>query len=88
MVIRINRKTDMIKLNKPVYILSSAAVGSAKEKEGPLGGYFDITDDDIKFGTKTFEAGESEMQRLALNTLSKKRKRTIKNWKPFSRGIC
>ena len=55
-------------------MLSSAAVGSVKEKEGPLGGYFDITENDIKFGTKTFEAGESEMQRLALNTALKKAK--------------
>jgi stage V sporulation protein AD len=66
------RKTEVIKLNKPVYILASAAVGSTKEKEGPLGDYFDITDSDIKFGKKTFEAGESEMQRLALNTALKK----------------
>jgi len=57
-----------------VYILSSAAVGTTKEKEGPLGEFFDITNDDVKFGTKTFEAGESEMQRLALNTALKKAK--------------
>ncbi|MCL2096240.1 MAG: stage V sporulation protein AD [Oscillospiraceae bacterium] len=69
-----NRKTDLIKLNKPVYIISSAAVGGGKEKEGPLGEYFDITDRDVKFGTKTFEAGESEMQRVALNTALKKAK--------------
>ena len=66
------RETELIKLNKPVYILASAAVGSSKEKEGPLGSYFDITDKDIKFGKDTFEAGESEMQRLALNTALKK----------------
>ena len=66
------RKTEVIKLNKPVYILSAAAVGSAKEKEGPLGDYFDITNHDIKFGMDTFEAGESEMQRLALNIALKK----------------
>ena len=68
------RKTEVIKLNKPVYILSSAAVASAKEKEGPLGDYFDISSPDIKFGMDTFEAGESEMQRLALNTALKKAK--------------
>jgi len=64
----------LIKLNRPVYILSAASVGSVKEKEGPLGEYFDITDTNIKFGAKTFEAGESEMQRLALNTALKKSK--------------
>lgn len=73
-MIQINRKTDLIKLNKPVYVLSSAAVGASKEKEGPLGEYFDITESDVKFGTKTFEAGESEMQRIALNTALKKAK--------------
>ena len=66
------QRTEVIKLNKPVYITASAAVGSSKEKEGPLGDYFDITNSDIKFGKKTFEAGESEMQRLALNTALKK----------------
>jgi len=71
-VIKIQRKTDLIILNNPVYLLSSASVGSKKEKDGPLGKYFDITDVDVKFGQKTFEAGESEMQRLALNTALKK----------------
>ena len=66
------RKTEAIKLNKPVYIISSAAIGAAKEKEGPLGDYFDITSSDIKFGKKTFEAAESEMQRIAINTALKK----------------
>ena len=66
------RKTEVIKLNNPAYITASAAVGSSKEKRGPLGDYFDITSSDIKFGAKTFEAGESEMQRLALNTALKK----------------
>ena len=73
-MILIKRETNIIKLNKPVYLLSSAAVGAKKEKEGPLGEYFDITDSDVKFGTKTFEAGESEMQSLALNTALKKAK--------------
>jgi stage V sporulation protein AD len=54
--------------------LSAAAVGSSKEKEGPLGDYFDIVNKDPKFGTKTFEAGESEMQRVALNIALKKAK--------------
>lgn len=73
-MINIEKKTEVIKLNKPVYIMSSAAVGATKEKEGPLGDYFDITNDDVKFGEKTFEAAESEMQRLALNTALKKAK--------------
>jgi stage V sporulation protein AD len=71
-VFYINRNTEVIKLNQPVNLLSSAAVGSAKEKEGPLGEYFDLTGDDERFGADTFEAAESEMQRLAMNLSLKK----------------
>ena len=85
-MIWINRKTSIIKLNNPVYILSSAAIGSNKEKEGPLGEYFDITDSDVKFGKKTFEAGESEMQRLSLNTALKKAKIHHKELKAILAG--
>jgi len=66
---------QLIKINRPVYILSSAAVGGKKEKQGPLGKYFDITDDDDTFGQKTWENSESEMQRVALNTALAKLKR-------------
>ncbi len=52
--------------NKP-RIISSASVVGKKEKEGPLGSYFDMHDPTDKFGRKTFEQAESEMQRLALN---------------------
>ncbi len=52
--------------NKPKIISSSSVVGK-KEKEGPLGSYFDMHDPSDKFGRKTFEQAESEMQRLALN---------------------
>ena len=38
------------------------------ETEGPLGELFDIHDQSDKFGMKTWEKAESEMQRLALNT--------------------
>lgn len=44
-----------------------------KEYEGPLGKYFDMHDEDDRFGEDTWEKAESEMQRLALNvTLGKK----------------
>lgn len=42
------------------------AVGK-KEAEGPLGELFDLRDPDDKFGMKTWESAESEMQRQALN---------------------
>ncbi len=52
--------------NKPKIISSASAVGK-KEKDGPLGSYFDIHDPTDKFGRKTFEQAESEMQSVALN---------------------
>ena len=57
-------------------IASSAAVVGKKEKEGPLGDQFDLHDPDNKFGQKTWETAEGEMQRrafgLALSRLDKK----------------
>ena len=49
-------------------IISSASVVGKNEYDGPLGEYFDIHDPSDKFGRKTWEQAESEMQRLAFNT--------------------
>ena len=49
-------------------IFSSASVVGGKESEGPLGELFDLRDSGNRFGMKTWEKAESEMQRLALNT--------------------
>ena len=59
-------------LPQPVVITTWASVAGKKEKEGPLGHCFDITDDDTFFGQKTWEQGEKRMQQLALQTLMKK----------------
>ena len=57
-------------------IASAATVVGKKEKEGPLGDLFDLHDPDNKFGQKTWELAEGEMQRrafgLALSRLGKK----------------
>lgn len=53
-------------LGKRVFIISSASVVGQKEKNGPLGGLFDIGGDDI-FGKDTWEKSEAEMQRIALS---------------------
>lgn len=59
---------NLIRIPKPVYILSSATVVGQHEKNGPLGEYFDIVGDkDDTFGCDTWEKSESEMQRLALS---------------------
>ncbi len=49
------------------YIVSSGSVVGGKEFDGPLGEYFDLHDSTDRFGKKTWEKSESEMQRLALN---------------------
>ena len=48
-------------------IATGTAVGR-KEHEGPLGERFDLYDPADKFGMKTWESAESEMQRIAFNT--------------------
>ncbi len=42
-------------------IISYAATAGKKESEGPLGGCFDITEEDSHFGKETWEQAESEM---------------------------
>lgn len=56
----------------PPVIAHWASVAGKKEKEGPLGEYFDHTHLDTYFGQKTWELGEKRMQQLALQTLVKK----------------
>lgn len=48
------------------FILSAASVVGGKEFEGPLGALFDFHDPTDRFGQKTFEKSEAEMQRLVL----------------------
>lgn len=58
------------KMARPVYLTDAATVVGHEEKAGPLGAYFDLHDPkDDTFGTPTWEMAESEMQRLAVNTL-------------------
>ena len=49
-------------------ILSAASVVGKLEKDGPLGACFDVHSANDRFGQKTWEKAEAEMQRLALNT--------------------
>lgn len=52
---------------KPV-LAGWASVAGKKESEGPLGSYFDITNDDDTFSGKNWEQAESRMQTAAVNT--------------------
>ncbi len=65
-------KETIILKNKPS-VLSFAAIGGKKEKEGPLGECFDITSEDSLFGEDSFEKAESKMQQLAIETALKKK---------------
>lgn len=49
-------------------IIASASAVGKKEMEGPLGALFDLSDPDGRFGAKTWESAESEMQRMAFQT--------------------
>ena len=55
-----------------VGVLASAAVGSKKEGEGPLGKDFDVINEDSHFGEKTWEKAESKMQEIAGRTALEK----------------
>lgn len=55
-----------ITFEKPPYIISAASVAGKKEGEGPLGKFFDMVEDDIMFGAKTWEEAESNMVKRAV----------------------
>lgn len=62
----------LIKLKNGVRLRAFAAVGGAAEKKGPLGTCFDYIDPTERFGQKTWEQSEGEMQKIALSkTLEK-----------------
>ena len=54
------------------HIVSCASVVGRREHEGPIGQCFDMFDPTDRFGQKTWERAESEMQRRALNLALKK----------------
>ena len=58
---------DIIRLKNPPKIISSCAFVGSEEKSGPMGHRFLNFSMDNKFGKKTWEKAESEMQRLALS---------------------
>jgi stage V sporulation protein AD len=54
-----------IQFPSPVYFLSSASLVGSKEGEGPLCEFFDRISSDPMFGSDTWEAAESNMQKEA-----------------------
>ncbi|MBO5347151.1 MAG: stage V sporulation protein AD, partial [Lachnospiraceae bacterium] len=61
-----------IKFNNPPAILSRASVVGEMEGEGPLSSYFDQIEHDPTFGQDSWELGESEMVRRAVQTVISK----------------
>lgn len=51
---------------QPPAILSYASVVGKKESEGPLAATFDVTNNDTKFGQKSWEKAETQMQKTAM----------------------
>ncbi|MBQ9646794.1 MAG: stage V sporulation protein AD [Oscillospiraceae bacterium] len=62
---RIGART--VRLERPPAVLSFAAVGGHMEGKGPLRDYFDELNEDHLWGQKTWEQGESVMQKHALS---------------------
>ena len=62
---RIGKQT--MALSDPPSVLSFAAVGGRMEARGPLKDYFDELSEDHFWGEKTWEKGESTMQKHALS---------------------
>ena len=61
--------TSSISFQNPVFVQSCASVVSQKEGEGPLGAYFDTICEDPMFGTDTWEAAESTLQKQTAGQL-------------------
>ena len=59
----------ILKFQGGAAIVSAASAVGRREYEGPIGGCFDLHDSTDKFGMKTWEMAESEMQRLAFNVM-------------------
>ena len=59
-------RRDVMKTDAEIFAFASVVGG--KESDGPLGDLFDFCDPCDRFGMKTWEKAESEMQRIAFNT--------------------
>ena len=67
-----HRKGSTIFLDRPACVSAFAAVGGKKEKEGPLGGSFDLTVTDTSLGEKSWEKAEVRLQEICVEHCLKK----------------
>lgn len=68
----LHRGRQSIVFDRRPAILSAAAIGGKKEREGPLAAYFDETTADTTFRQLSWEKSESKMQALALESAKRK----------------
>lgn len=66
------RGKQSILFTRPPAICAYASVVGKKEGQGPLREYFDLVNEDTKFGQKSWEKAESQMQKQTLHTLLRK----------------
>lgn len=64
--------SSLICLTHPPSVIAWSSTVGKKESEGPLGSCFDLIETDSRFGQKTWEQAESELQRRTLDLLLKK----------------
>ncbi len=67
-------KDYTLKFQNDTTIIAAASVVGGHEHEGPIGDCFDLHDKTDRFGKKTWEKAEGEMQRLAFNVALSKAK--------------
>lgn len=72
---RIGKRT--IAFENPPAVLASAAIVGEKEGQGPLGRFFDVVSQDSRFGQKSWELAESEMQKLTIALAAEKAKLNV-----------
>lgn len=68
-------KSNILRFSN-VYLAETATTVGKKESEGPLSDFFDSHEEDVYFGTDTFEKAESEMVKRTLNLLLGKTNKT------------
>lgn len=65
-----------IRFENPPYLFAASSIAGQKEKEGPLGESFDIIIEDPMAGENSWEAGESQFMKTAIEMAIKKAKIT------------
>lgn len=68
------RSSQTYQLSRPPVIVGYGSAGGRKEKEGPLGRFFDHTCEDDTFQQSSWEMAETTMQQLALESALKRAK--------------